>query len=209
MGGSPEDEPLELDRPQTNEGDAADAKTTFTGDGGPNVGNWFNKLAYSIKFQSTDMLLSDAVRPESQILYDRNPRERVEKVAPYLTVDGKPYPAIVDNKVVWIVDAYTTAASYPYSSHSVLQEATQDTQTAQGTAAAIPNERVNYIRTSIKATVNAYDGSVDLYAWDDKDPVLKAWQKVFPETVRPYSEMSEDLMAHVRYPCLLYTSRCV
>ncbi|MCR4526132.1 UPF0182 family protein [Kocuria rhizophila] len=200
VGGSPEDEPLELDRPQTNEGDAADAKTTFTGDGGPNVGNWFNKLAYSIKFQSTDMLLSDAVRPESQILYDRNPRERVEKVAPYLTVDGKPYPAIVDNKVVWIVDAYTTAASYPYSSPSVLQEATQDTQTAQGTAAALPNERVNYIRNSVKATVNAYDGSVDLYAWDDKDPVLKAWQKVFPETVKPYSEMSADLMAHVRYP---------
>ena len=72
MGGSPEDPPLELDRPQTNEGDAADAKTTFTGDGGPNVGNWFNKLAYSINFQSTDMLLSDAVRPESQILYDRS-----------------------------------------------------------------------------------------------------------------------------------------
>ncbi|WP_181935757.1 UPF0182 family protein, partial [Escherichia coli] len=83
---------------------------------------------------------------------------------------------------------------------SVLQEATQDTQTAQGTAAALPNERVNYIRNSVKATVNAYDGSVDLYAWDDKDPVLKAWQKVFPETVKPYSEMTGDLMAHVRSP---------
>ncbi|WP_330447016.1 UPF0182 family protein [Kocuria rhizophila] len=200
VGGAAEDAPLELDRPQTNEGDAEDAKTTFTGNGGPNVGNWFNKLAYSIKFQSTDMLLSDAVRPESQILYDRNPRERVEKVAPYLTVDGKPYPAIVDNKVVWIVDAYTTAASYPYSSPSVLQDATKDTQTAQGTTAALPNERVNYIRNSVKATVNAYDGSVELYAWDDQDPVLKSWQNVFPSTVKPYSEMSADLMAHVRYP---------
>ena len=200
VGGAAEDAPLELDRPQTNEGDAEDAKTTFTGNGGPNVGNWLNKLAYSIKFQSTDMLLSDAVRPESQVLYDRNPRERVEKVAPYLTVDGKPYPAIVDNKVVWIVDAYTTAASYPYSSPSVLQDATKDTQTAQGTTAALPNERVNYIRNSVKATVNAYDGSVELYAWDDQDPVLKSWQNVFPSTVKPYSEMSADLMAHVRYP---------
>lgn len=200
VGGSPEDSPLELDRPQTNDGDAQDAKTTFAGNGGPTVGNWFNKLSYSIKFQSTDMLLSDAVRPESQILYDRNPRERVEKVAPYLTVDGNPYPAIVDNKVVWIVDAYTTAASYPYSTPSVLQDATQDTQTAQGTAAALPPERVNYIRNSVKATVNAYDGSVDLYAWDDQDPVLKSWQKVFPNTLKPYSEMSADLMAHVRYP---------
>ena len=200
VGGAEGDAPLELDRPQTNEGDAADAKTTFTGNGGPNVGNLFNKLSYSIKFQSTDMLLSDAVRPDSQILYDRNPRERVEKVAPYLTVDGKPYPAIVDNKVVWIVDAYTTASSYPYSTPSVLEDATKDTQTAQGTSAALPPERVNYIRNSVKATVNAYDGSVDLYAWDDQDPVLKSWQKVFPSTVKPYSEMSADLMAHVRYP---------
>ncbi|MBX7558406.1 UPF0182 family protein, partial [Streptomyces sp. tea 10] len=95
---------------------------------------------------------------------------------------------------------YTTAASYPYSTPSVLQDATQDTQTAQGTAAALPPERVNYIRNSVKATVNAYDGSVDLYAWDDQDPVLKSWQKVFPNTLKPYSEMSADLMAHVRYP---------
>ncbi|RLY94592.1 UPF0182 family protein [Kocuria tytonicola] len=200
VGGAEGDAPLELDRPQTNEGDAADAKTTFSGDGGPNVGNLFNKLSYSIKFQSTDMLLSDAVRPESQILYDRNPRERVEKVAPYLTVDGKPYPAVVDNKVVWIVDAYTTAESYPYSTPSVLQDATKDTQTAQGATAALPADRVNYIRNSVKATVNAYDGSVELYAWDDQDPVLKSWQKVFPSTVKPYSQMSADLMKHVRYP---------
>ncbi|WP_344224178.1 UPF0182 family protein [Kocuria atrinae] len=200
VGGSEEDEPLELDRPQTNDDAAGDAKTTFAGNGGPGVGNWFNRLSYSIKFQSTDMLLSDAVRPESQILYDRDPRERVEKVAPYLTVDGNPYPAIVDDKVVWIVDAYTTATSYPYSTPSVLQDATQDTQTAQGAAASLPPERVNYIRNSVKATVNAYDGSVELYAWDDQDPVLKSWQKVFPETIKPYSDMSADLMSHVRYP---------
>ena len=200
VGGAEGDAPLELDRPQTNDDAAGDAKTTFDGNGGPNVGNWFNKLSYSIKFQSTDMLLSDAVRPDSQILYDRNPRERVEKVAPYLTVDGNPYPAVVDNKVVWIVDAYTTATSYPYATPSVLQDVTQDTQTAQGAAAALPAERVNYIRNSVKATVDAYDGSVSLYAWDDQDPVLKSWQKVFPSTLKPYSEMSADLMAHVRYP---------
>jgi uncharacterized membrane protein (UPF0182 family) len=146
------------------------------------------------------MLLSDAVRPESQILYDRDPRERIEKVAPYLTVDGAPYPAIIDGQVQWIVDAYTTSDAFPYSTPSVLQEATQDTQTAQGAAAALPPERVNYIRNSVKATVNAYDGTVNLYAWDDQDPVLKAWQNVFPNTLKPYSEMSAELMAHVRYP---------
>ncbi|WP_426118685.1 UPF0182 family protein [Kocuria sp. LHG3120] len=200
VGGAEGDEPLELDRPQTAGDEAGDAKTTFAGNGGPSIGNFFNRLAYGIKFQSSDMLLSDAVRPESQILYDRDPRERIEKVAPYLTVDGAPYPAIIDGQVQWIVDAYTTSDAFPYSTPSVLQEATQDTQTAQGAAAALPPERVNYIRNSVKATVNAYDGSVNLYAWDDQDPVLKAWQNVFPSTLKPYSEMSAELMAHVRYP---------
>ncbi|MCD1145753.1 UPF0182 family protein [Kocuria sp. LUK] len=200
VGGGEGDEPLELDRPQTADDEGADAKTTFAGDGGPSIGNFFNRLAYGIKFQSSDLLLSDAVRPESQILYDRDPRERIEKVAPYLTVDGSPYPAIIDGRVQWIVDAYTTSDAFPYSTPSVLQEATQDTQTAQGAAATLPPERVNYIRNSVKATVDAYDGSVELYAWDDQDPVLKAWQKVFPDTLKPYSEMSADLMAHVRYP---------
>ncbi|MFI7581670.1 UPF0182 family membrane protein [Kocuria kalidii] len=200
VGGGEGDEPLELDRPQTAGDEAGDAKTTFAGDGGPSIGNFFNRLAYGIKFQSSDLLLSDAVRPESQILYDRDPRERIEKVAPYLTVDGSPYPAIIDGQVQWIVDAYTTSDAYPYSTPAVLQEATQDTQTAQGAAATLPPERVNYIRNSVKATVNAYDGSVSLYAWDEEDPVLKAWQNVFPNTLRPYSEMSSELMAHVRYP---------
>lgn len=201
VGGTSEDEPLELDRPQTTDDESGtDAKYTFSGNGGPNIGNPFNRLAYAIKYQSSDILLSDAVRPESQILYDRNPSERVQKVAPYLTVDGNPYPAIVDDQVVWIVDAYTTSNQYPYSQSAELDNATADSDTATGVAQALPNERVNYIRNSVKATVNAYDGSVNLYAWDDEDPVLKSWQKVFPETVKPYSEMSASLIDHVRYP---------
>ena len=201
VGGSEGDEHLELDRPQTtDDSDSNDAKTTFSGNGGPNVGNWFNRLAYSIKYQSSDLLLSDGVRPESQILYDRDPAERVRKVAPYLTVDGNPYPAIIDGKVQWIVDAYTTSSSYPYSAPTSLGSATQDSRTQNGQAQALPDEKVNYIRNSVKATVNAYDGSVQLYAWDEDDPVLKSWQKVFPNTVKSYKDMSAALMAHVRYP---------
>ncbi|WP_035810238.1 UPF0182 family protein [Curtobacterium sp. S6] len=201
VGGSDGDENLELDRPQTTDDKGAgDAKYTYTGQGGPKIGNWFNRLAYAIKYQSSDLLLSNAVRPDSQILYNRDPADRVSKVAPYLKVDGNPYPAIVDNKVVWMVDAYTTSSNYPYSTPTSLGDATQDSQTKAGGSKALPNEKVNYIRNSVKATVNAYDGSVDLYAWDDQDPVLKAWQKVFPTTVKPYSEMSADLMNHVRYP---------
>ncbi|WP_457962954.1 UPF0182 family protein [Arthrobacter sp. D1-29] len=188
--------PREQDRP-AGEGET---QYTFEGNGGPNVGSFFNKVLYSIKFQSSDLLLSDGVNEESQILYDRDPRERVRKAAPYLTVDGNVYPAVVDGRVKWIVDGYTTSQYYPYSQQEQLSEATADSQTTAGRAVALPNSSVNYIRNSVKATVDAYDGSVSLYAWDDQDPVLKAWQKVFPTSLKPYSEMSADVMSHVRYP---------
>lgn len=201
VGGNSGDEALELDRPQTADDSAdSDAKYTFTGNGGPNIGNVFNRLAYAIKFQSSDILLSDAVRPESQILYERNPSARIKQVAPYLTVDGNPYPAIVDGRVQWIVDAYTTSDQYPYSQESSLDSATSDSETSTGNQRALPQEKVNYIRNSVKATVDAYDGSVKLYAWDENDPILQSWQKVFPETVASYKDMSAELLDHVRYP---------
>lgn len=198
--GAPEGAPhREQDRPAGREG-GGETQYTFTGNGGPNVGNWLNRILYSIKFQSSDLLLSDGVNEKSQILYDRNPRERVEKLAPYLTVDGNAYPAVVDGRVKWIVDGYTTSQYFPYSQPQQLQNATADSQTSSGRTVALPNSSVNYIRNSVKATVDAYDGSVTLYAWDDHDPLLKAWQKVFPTSLKPYSEMSGDLMSHVRYP---------
>nr|WP_084110947.1 UPF0182 family protein [Arthrobacter cupressi] len=189
----------EQDRPAGKDG-STDTQYTFTGNGGPNVGNWFNRLLYSMKFQSSDLLLSDGVNEKSQILYDRTPRERVEKVAPYLTVDGNAYPAVVDGRVKWIVDGYTTSQYYPYSQQQQLQNVTADTQTSTGRTAVLPNSTVNYIRNSVKATVDAYDGSVTLYAWDDQDPILKSWQKIFPSTIKPFTEMSGQLMSHVRYP---------
>lgn len=198
--GAPDGAPnREQDRPAGREG-GGETQYTFSGNGGPNVGNWLNRILYSIKFQSSDLLLSDGVNAESQILYERNPRERVEKLAPYLTVDGNAYPAVVDGRVKWIVDGYTTSQYFPYSQPQQLQNATADSQTSAGRTVALPNSSVNYIRNSVKATVDAYDGSVNLYAWDDQDPILKAWQKVFPTVIKPYSEMSGDLMSHVRYP---------
>lgn len=191
---------VELDRPQSA-GAGAEAQTTFTGNGGPNVGNWFNRLAYAVKFQSSDLMLTNGVNANSQILYDRTPEERVAKVAPYLTIDGNPYPAVVDGRVKWIVDGYTTSNAYPYSQQQQLDSATTDALTAKnGGTGALGSNSVNYIRNSVKATVDAYDGSVTLYNWDDQDPILKSWQKVFPASVKPMSEMSGDLMSHVRYP---------
>lgn len=200
VGGPTENwDPRELDRPQDQSDGAGDAKTTFQGDGGPSVGNFFNRLVYSIKFGSTDLLLSGDVNSESQILYDRTPRERVEKVAPYLTVDSNAYPAIIDGRVKWIVDAYTTSNEYPYSQSQRLDSAVTDSLTGQQTTAALSGQ-VNYLRNSVKATVDAYDGSVELYAWEPDEPILQAWQKVFPTSIKPFSEMSAELMAHVRYP---------
>ncbi|PYD00229.1 UPF0182 family protein [Microbacterium esteraromaticum] len=199
--GAPEGtEPVEIDYPRGEDG-ASDTKTTFEGDGGPRIGNTFVKLLYAMKFQSEQILFSNLVNSESQILYDRDPKTRVQKVAPYLTLDNDPYPSVVDGRIVWIVDGFTTSASYPYSKTVSLRDAITDSRTP---ASVVSFDNINYIRNSVKATVDAYDGSVKLYAWDDEDPILKAWQKVYPSTVEPISEMSGDLMSHVRYPTDLF-----
>lgn len=199
--GAPEGtEPVEIDYPRGQDG-ASDTKTTFEGDGGPRIGNTFVKLLYAMKFQSEQILFSNLVNPESQILYDRDPKTRVGKVAPYLTLDNDPYPSVVDGRIVWIVDGFTTSATYPYSKTVSLKDAIADSRTP---ASVVSFDNINYIRNSVKATVDAYDGSVKLYAWDAEDPILKAWQKVYPSTVEPISEMSGDLMSHVRYPTDLF-----
>ena len=192
----------ELDYPAAAESTSTDQQTmtTFSGDGGPLLDDIVKRLAYALKFQSEQILLSDAVSDKSQILYNRSPRQRVAEVAPYLTLDNDIYPAIVDKKVVWIVDGYTTSANYPYSRAENLGSTIADTSTTS----AIPRGSINYIRNSVKATVDAHDGSVKLYAWDEKDPILKTWMKIFPNTVRPVSEMSGALMSHIRYPADLF-----
>jgi len=196
--GAPEGSaPIELDYPAGGEDSTRTVQTTFTEDGGPKLDNLFNRIVYAIKFQSEQILFSDAVNDNSQILYDRDPRTRVQKVAPYLSLDTDPYPAIVDGRIVWIVDGYTTGTNYPYSETVDLVRAIADADTTVNT---LLQHRVNYLRNSVKATVDAYDGTVTLYAWDDEDPVLTAWQQIFPSTVVPASEMSDDLLAHVRYP---------
>ena len=193
--------PIELDYPSSEEEGADNTTTTYAADGGPELDNVFKKIIYAIKFQSEQIFLSDAVNDESQILYDRHPMDRVQKVAPYLTLDSDAYPAVVDDKVVWIVDGYTTSANYPYSEVQQLSNAIVDTYTPPPPYAI---DNINYIRNSVKATVDAYTGEVVLYAWDEEDPILATWQKIFPSTVEPMSEMSSELMSHVRYPADLF-----
>lgn len=173
---------------------------TYSGKGGVNIGNWVNRIAYAVKYQELKLLLSDRVGGNSKILYDRDPRERVEKVAPWLTTDSKTYPAVVDGRVKWIVDGYTTLSRLPYSTRTSLTDATQDALNPDGTTQRLVNNDLAYIRNSVKATVDAYDGTVELYAFDDSDPVLKSWMKAFPDTVKPSSEISDTLREHLRYP---------
>ena len=190
--------PIELDYVSGNDADGTQHNTTYSADGGPSIGNLFNRVVYALKFSSDQILLSNAVNEKSQILYDRNPLTRVQKVAPYLTLDSDPYPSVVNGRIVWVVDGYTTSTTYPYSSSESLSQALSNT--GSNSAATYATDQINYIRNSVKATVDAYSGKVVLYAWDDTDPVLKAWRSVFPSTVRPLAEISSELMSHVRYP---------
>jgi uncharacterized membrane protein (UPF0182 family) len=192
--------PVEFDIPEDPDAGGEQRQNTYEGDGGVPIGSFVNKLLYATKFQEGNLLLSNRINSESKILYDRNPRTRVEKVAPWLTVDGNPYPAVVDGQVVWVLDGYTTLDSYPYSQRVSLEEATSDSRTARQAVVAQPQDHVNYVRNSVKAVVDAYDGSVTLYAWDEDDPVLQTWRDAFPDTVEDRSEIPDELMAHLRYP---------
>ncbi|WP_305095312.1 UPF0182 family protein [Prescottella sp. R16] len=192
VGGDPGSAPREYD---------ADGKNyTYTGDGGVGIGNWFNRLAFAGKYTERNILFSSAIGSDSKIIYNRDPADRVNKVAPWLTTDGTVYPAVVDGRLQWIVDAYTTLDNYPYAQRSSLDGLVQDSTTNQTPGRMLPKQEVSYIRNSVKATVDAYDGTVTLYQVDENDPVLKAWMGVFPDTVKPKSDVSADLQAHFRYP---------
>ena len=200
IGGKKSNSPVEFDYPDDTSANGQ-KNYTYTGKGGVPVGSTLNKLLFAIKYGEQRILLSNLINADSKILYNRAPRERVAKVAPWLTLDGDPYPAVVDGKITWIIDGYTTSAGYPYSKSTSLATATNDALTANSTSiTAQSNKAVNYIRNSVKATVDAYDGTVALYQWDAKDPVLKTWMKAFPNTVKPKSAISKSLLEHIRYP---------
>lgn len=184
--------PVEYDTDRSN--------FTYDGSGGVNIGSFFNRAVFAAKYQELNLLLSDRIGPESKLIFNRDPRSRVEQVAPWLTTDSATYPAVVDGRIKWIVDGYTTLAALPYAQRTSLTEATEDSLNPDGTRQRLFLDEVGYIRNSVKAVVDAYDGTVDLYAFDESDPVLKAWQGVFPGTVKPKSEISDELMAHLRYP---------
>ncbi len=200
VGGTKTGTPVELDYPDDSSANGQ-RNVTYSGKGGVPAGSLLNRVVFALKYQEQRIVLSNLINKDSKILFVRNPRDRVAKVAPWLTLDGDPYPAIVDGRIIWIIDGYTTSAGYPYSKKTTLSGATTDALTANSSSiTAQTDTSINYIRNSVKATVDAYDGTVSLYQWDTSDPVLKTWSKAFPNTVKPKSAISADLLAHVRYP---------
>ena len=157
--------------------------TTYAGKGGVEINSPWRRLFYAFRVGSLKMLLSGDITRESRILYNRNVKERVAKVAPFLTYDRDPYLVVAEGKLYWIIDAYTSTDRYPYSQPLPLN-----------------GSKVNYIRSSVKAVVDAHDGTVSFYQADPDDPIVKTYAKIFPKTFRPLSDMPKSLIPHLRYP---------
>jgi uncharacterized membrane protein (UPF0182 family) len=154
---------------------------SYDGKAGVPVGGLLRRALFAVRFGSAKIFLSEYIRPDSRVLFARTIVERVTRLAPWLVLDHDPYPAVVGGRIVWILDGYTTSDHYPYSQPA----------TARG---------INYIRNSVKVTVDAYDGTTTFYAFDAKDPVLAAWRRIFPGLVVDAAAMPADVRAHLRYP---------
>jgi uncharacterized membrane protein (UPF0182 family) len=193
---------LEFDYPSTS-GTAQGVRTTYDGGGGVPIGSRFTRFLYAVKLHDPNILFSSDINRGSQLLTVRNPRARVAKVAPWLTLDGDVYPAVVGGRVQWVVDGYTSTSSYPDSQQVNLRNATTSSLTKGGSTVVQPNRSVNYLQNSVKAVVDAYTGQVTLYEWNQDhqpDPLLQTWENVFPGLVKPESDIPQDLLPHLRYP---------
>ena len=151
----------------------------YAGTGGVPLGSFWRKLLFAARFRNYQILLSDDITSESRVMFDRQIRRRVSKIAPFLVLDEDPYPVVSDGRIFWIQDAYTVTDRYPYSTASA---------------------GVNYIRNSVKVVIDAYQGSVSFYAADTRDPIAQTLARIFPDLMRPLAEMPEHLRRHVRYP---------
>jgi uncharacterized membrane protein (UPF0182 family) len=196
---------VEFDHPGAN--GSAPTHTTYQGDGGIPIGSTLRRLMFAVQLHDPNIFFSSELNSASQLLMLRDPRARVAKLAPWLTLDGDVYPAVVHGDIKWIVDGYTTSATYPDSQLINLHAASATTLTANGASIAQPNRQVNYLQNSVKAVVDAYTGKVTLYEWNQAqhpDPLLKAWESVFPGLVQPQSSIPASLLAQLRYPTDLF-----
>jgi uncharacterized membrane protein (UPF0182 family) len=189
----------ELDYQGTPEDDQEQVTRNYQGSGGIPVGGLFQRALFAWRYRDVNLLISSLIEGDSRIMIYRDIHERVPKAAPFLQFDADPYAAIVDGRLVWIWDAYTTTNEYPYSEPLALDEvATQP----DADVAAFPSlsGEANYIRNSVKVVVDAYNGTIDYYVVDERDPIIQVWRSAFPDLFTPMSEATPDLLAHFRYP---------
>jgi uncharacterized membrane protein (UPF0182 family) len=159
--------------------------TTYDGKGGIRINSFFRRLLFSIEFLDPQILFTTYLNPESRIMFKRRLNRRTSAIAPFLDYDGDPYLVVSSGKLYWIQDAYTTSSMYPYSHRSY---------------GNFKKRRLNYIRNSVKVTIDAYNGDVVFYMMDEKDPIIKTYARIFPDLFKSFKEMPPDLKAHIRYP---------
>jgi len=169
----------------------SNVRSTYSGSGGVSVGSLWRRLLFALRFRDSQILFTDAITPDSRIMFFRSVRERLNKVAPFLLFDTDPYLTVTGGRLVWIQDAYTVTGNYPYS----------EPVTGKN------ENRVNYIRNSVKIAVDAYDGSLRFYIADPDDPLIQTWAKIFPGLFTPLSEASPEFCSHCRYPKGLFLTQ--
>ncbi len=174
---------LDFEEPESQQ----QVTTVYAGRGGVPIDSFARRVAFSLRFADYNLVLTSLLTDESRIIFNRSVRERVQLVAPFLQLDSQPYPVVIEGRVKWVVDAYTTSNAYPYSERRALVLGNR----------AIP---VNYVRNSVKAVVDAFDGDVTLYRVDGEDPLIEAWSRAFPGLIEPIGSAPEGLVAHFRYP---------
>ena len=185
----------EVDYPLSTEGQSV-AYTNYSGDGGVGIGSFFRRLGFALRYSELNLLISNQLSDDSKLIMERNIVSRVKKAAPFLYTDNDPYLALIDGNLFWIIDMYTVSDKYPYAQPA-------DTRRINENSGLPVN--FNYLRNSVKAVVNAYDGTMNFYVVDKNDPIMTAYNDIFPDLFSPKSEMSSELLDHIRYPEDLFT----
>ena len=185
----------EVDYPLSTEGQSV-AYTNYSGDGGVGIGSFFRRLGFALRYSELNLLISNQLSDDSKLIMERNIVSRVKKAAPFLYTDNDPYLALIDGNLFWIIDMYTVSDKYPYAQPA-------DTGRINENSGLPVN--FNYLRNSVKAVVNAYDGTMNFYVVDENDPIMTAYNDIFPDLFSPKSEMSSELLDHIRYPEDLFT----
>ena len=180
------------------------AANFYDGSGGVSIGSFGRRLAYALEIGSLKPLISNYFTDSSKIHYHRDIVERARQVVPFLTLDSDPYLAVVEGRLKWIMDGYTTSDRYPYSEPLIQTPAIGRLVETQPELEAVALSGTNYIRDAAKVVIDAYDGSLNVYAINDDDPILATYQKIFPDLFTPIDSASEELRAHFRYPLNLF-----